>query len=161
MTVARGRRHNPLYDAFLTACAEAGYALSDDLNGYQQEGFGDLEMTVDRGVRCSAARAYLAPAAARSNLTIRSHSKGERVFLENGRATGIDYRRRGRAAHAKARGEVVLAAGAIGSPQLLMLSGIGPPDALAAHKIEVKHPLSGVGRNLMDHLEVYFQQACT
>ncbi len=161
LTVARGRRDNPLYDVFLNACAEAGYTHSSDLNGYQQEGFGDLEMTVDKGVRCSAARAYLAPVAARPNLTIRPHSKVERVCIDNGRATGIDYRNRGRAAHARARAEVVLAAGAIGSPQLLMLSGIGPPDALAGHAIEVKHPLSGVGRNLMDHLEVTFQQACT
>ena len=161
LTISRGRRDNPLYDAFLAACGEAGYAMSPDLNGFQQEGFGDLEMTVDGGVRCSAARAYLAPAAGRKNLTIRSHCLVERVCIRGGRATGIVFRHHGRAEEAKASQEVVLSAGAIGSPQLLMLSSIGPPDELAAHGIDAIHPLPGVGQNLMDHLEIYLQQACT
>ena len=161
LTVTRGRRRNPLYAAFLDACREAGYTISDDLNGFRQEGFGDLEMTVDNGVRCSAARAYLAPVLARSNLTVRTRSMVERVQFEGRRAVGIAYRHRGRVEQTEARREVVLSAGAIGSPHLLMLSGIGSPDELGAHGIEVIQALPGVGQNLMDHLEVYVQQACT
>jgi choline dehydrogenase len=161
LTVARGRKSNPLYQVFLEACAQAGYALSDDLNGYQQEGFGDLEMTVESGVRCSAARAYLAPAARRRNLHVVTHAAVQRILHEGARATGVHYRRNGVQRHVAARREVLLAAGAIGSPHLLMLSGIGPADQLDAHGIEAVQVLPGVGGNLMDHLEVYFQQACT
>ena len=161
LTVARGRKSNPLYQVFLEACAQAGYALSDDLNGYQQEGFGDLEMTVESGVRCSAARAYLAPAARRPNLHVVTHAAVQRILHEGARATGVHYRRNGVQRYVAARREVLLAAGAIGSPHLLMLSGIGPADQLDAHGIEAVQVLPEVGGNLMDHLEVYFQQACT
>jgi len=161
LTVTRGRRANPLYDVFLQACQQTGYAHSDDLNGYQQEGFGDLEMTVDKGVRCSAARAYLVPAASRPNLTILTRTQVDRLRLAGNRACGVDYRCGGQSLMAQARLEVVVSAGAIGSPQLLMLSGIGPADVLAEHGIHAAHVLPGVGQNLMDHLEVYFQQACT
>lgn len=161
LTVSRGRRANPLYETFLQAAEQAGHALSDDLNGYRQEGFGDLEMTVRDGVRCSAALAYLAPAVSRSNLTVRSGSPVQRLNVESGRCEGLTYRHRGATHTAVAREEVVLAAGAIGSPQLLMLSGIGPGEALEPHGIPVRHELPGVGANLMDHLEIYFQQACT
>ena len=161
LTVTRGKRSNPLYNAFLGACEQAGHALSDDLNGYRQEGFGDLEMTVDQGVRCSAARAYLAPSAGRPNLTVRARSSATRLRLEDDRAVGVEYQHRGQAHYAGARQGVLLSAGAIGSPQLLMLSGIGPADVLEPLGIDLHHELSGVGRNLMDHLEVYFQQACT
>ncbi len=161
LTVSRGRRANPLYEAFLGAAEEAGHALSDDLNGYRQEGFGDLEMTVRDGVRCSAAVAYLAPAMPRTNLTVRSECLVQVLEVESGRCGAVTYRHRGTLHKAVARQDVVLAAGAIGSPQLLMLSGIGPADALETHGIPVRHELPGVGANLMDHLEIYFQQACT
>ena len=169
LTVSRGRKDNPLYGVFLAACEQAGYALSADLNGHQQEGFGDLEMTVEHGVRCSAARAYLTPALARTNLDVVTHAHVEHVSLDATRATGVRYRhhltskstRRSTLVHVTARREVLLAAGAIGSPQLLMLSGIGPADELGAHNITRASVSPGVGRNLMDHLEVYFQQACT
>ena len=157
LTTTLGRRRSPLYDAFLDACAEAGYARPADLNGYQQEGFGDLPMTVDRGVRCSAARAYLAPARRRPNLEIRKHAMVERVLFDADRARGVQVS--GEALHAQR--EVILAAGAINSPQLLMLSGVGPGDELRRQHIDVRVDLPGVGANLMDHLEVYVQQACT
>jgi choline dehydrogenase len=161
LTVSRGRKTNPLYQVFLDACQQAGYTLSADLNGYQQEGFGDLEMTVDSAVRCSAARAYLAPAARRANLHIVTHANVQRISHDGARATGVHFRRKGQSVRVAARHEVLLAAGAISSPQLLMLSGIGPADQLAAHGIDVAKELTGVGGNLMDHLEVYFQQDCS
>lgn len=161
LTVTRGRRENPLYDVFLQATEEAGYAHSDDLNGYQQEGFGDLEMTVADGVRCSASRAYLAPVRKRHNLTIKLRVNVERVLFDGKRATGVHCRVNKSQIDFTARREVVLAAGAIGSPQLLLLSGIGPESESAAHDIPSVHLLPGVGQNLMDHLEIYFQQACS
>ena len=176
LTVSRGEKRNPLYGVFLNACEQAGYALSDDLNGFQQEGFGDLEMTVAGGVRCSSAQAYLRPALQRSNLTLLKHASVDRVVFSNKSATGVNKSatgvsktatgvefRRGNASSefVTARQSVLLAAGAIGSPQLLMLSGIGPADELKSHGIAAVEVLAGVGQNLMDHLEVYFQQACT
>jgi len=158
--ITRGKKANPLYDTFLTACDEAGYGLSEDLNGYRQEGFGDLEMTVDRGVRCSTARAYLSPAKRRANLTVLSGAQACRIRISAGRAAGVEYQRDGSAGFVGARREVLVAAGAIGSPQLLLLSGIGAEEELAPYGIPVERNLPGVGRNLMDHLEVYFQQAC-
>lgn len=160
LTVSRGRRANPLYEVFLGAAEEAGHTLSDDLNGYRQEGFGDLEMTVRDGVRCSAALAYLGPAASRANLTVRSGCLVQGVRVESNRCDAVTYQHRGATHTAVARKEVVLAAGAIGSPHLLMLSGVGPADVLDRHGIRVRHELPGVGANLMDHLEIYFQQAC-
>ncbi|MCZ6852991.1 MAG: choline dehydrogenase [Gammaproteobacteria bacterium] len=161
LTVARGCRDNPLYDVFLQATEEAGHARSDDLNGYQQEGFGDLEMTVANGLRCSTSRAYLAPAIQRPNLTVIPHVHVDRVSLTGKRATGVHCRARGSPIDFTARREVLLAAGAIGSPQLLLLSGIGPESELSAHQIAPVHLLAGVGQNLMDHLEIYLQQACS
>ncbi len=162
LTVTRGRRDNPLYDAFLRATEQAGHAQSNDLNGYQQEGFGDLEMTIVNGTRCSTARAYLAPAFQRSNLTVIPHAYVERVAFAGKRATGVHCRRaRGSRVDFTARREVLLATGAIGSPQLLLLSGVGPETELSAHQIAPVHVLAGVGQNLMDHLEIYLQQACS
>ena len=161
LVVTRGRKDNALYEAFLGACEQAGYDLSADLNGYQQEAFGDFEMTVDNGVRCSTARAYLAPALARENLDLVCHAHVQRLTFKGLTASGVQFAHKGKSLQVHARREVLLAAGAIGSPQLLMLSGIGPDDELAKHEIACIRPLAGVGGNLMDHLEVYFQQACT
>lgn len=160
IVISRGTRENPLYEAFLGSAEAAGYPLSADLNGYQQEGFGDLEMSIDQGVRCSAARAYLAPARARPNLTVVTNAQVEAVLLDGQTATGVRYHHRGAVQTAQASKELILAAGSIGSPHLLQLSGIGPGSALSPHGIAIRHELPGVGANLMDHLEVYLQQAC-
>jgi choline dehydrogenase len=156
-----GTLSNPLHEAWLAAGVQAGYPRTADINGYQQEGFGRLDMTVDRGRRCSAANAYLRPAMKRPNLAVRTHALATRIDFEIGRATGVRYRR-GEARHAvRARREVILSAGSINTPQLLKLSGIGPAAELGEHGIGVIRDLPGVGENLQDHIEFYFQVACT
>lgn len=156
-----GRLANPLYRCFIDAGRQAGYAESDDLNGFRQEGFGRLDMTVHRGRRWSAANAYLRPALRRPNLDLRSHALATRLLLEGRRVTGVAYRHGGRARIARARRGVIVACGPINAPQLLELSGIGRPAELARHGIATLHALPGVGENLQDHLEFYFQMACT
>ncbi|MCH6588208.1 MAG: choline dehydrogenase, partial [Proteobacteria bacterium] len=152
---------NPLYRAFIEAGKQAGYPETADYDGYQQEGFGAMHMTVKDGVRASTASAYLRPALERPNLTVVTGALSERVVLEGKRAVGVAYLKGGGRVTAKAAREVILAAGSIGSPQLLQLSGIGPGDVLRAAGVEVAHDLPGVGENLRDHLEVYFQFRCT
>ena len=151
---------NPLYQAFIDAGREAGYPATADYNGYQQEGFGRMDMTVRNGVRCSTANAYLKPARNRTNLAVESGALSHRVLLEGKRAVGVEYEKDGTRRTALAAREVVLAAGAIGSPHLLQLSGIGPGAVLAGAGIPLVHDLPGVGANLQDHLEVYFQFEC-
>ena len=160
LKISRGARTNPLYDAFLNASREAGHSLTDDVNGAQQEGFGDFEMTVDGGIRMSTARAYLDPVRHRPNLTIRAHCHVQHLRFNASRMTGVDYLERKQSTSATAD-EVLLCAGAIGSPQILLLSGVGEAEELSRVGIPLRHSLPGVGRNLMDHLEVYFQQACS
>jgi choline dehydrogenase len=155
------RMRNPLYQAFIEAGRQAGYLQTDDYNGHQQEGFGPMHMTVKNGVRWSTANAYLKPALPRPNLTLVQNALNEKVTLDNGRATGIVYRQGRQRVHAHAAREVILAAGSIGSPSLLQLSGIGPAATLEDAGIAVRHELAGVGENLQDHLEVYFQYECT
>ncbi|MCW8307992.1 choline dehydrogenase [Acidiphilium sp. PA] len=156
-----GPLRNPLYRAFIEAGRQAGYPVTEDVNGYQQEGFGRMDMTVHRGRRWSAANAYLRPARGRANLSIEARTLVSRVVFEGGRAVGVAYRRRGQDVVVRARREVILAAGAINSPKLLKLSGVGPADELRAHGIDVVADRPGVGENLQDHLEFYFQYACT
>ena len=156
-----GRLANPLYGAFVEAGREAGYAESEDLNGFRQEGFGRLDMTVHRGRRWSAANAYLRPALRRPNLELRTHCLAARVLFDGRRATGVAYRRGGVEHVVRARREVILCGGPVNSPQLLELSGVGRPAELARHGIAPVHALAGVGENLQDHLEFYFQFACT
>ena len=151
---------NPLYRAFIEAGREAGYLETADYNGYQQEGFGPMHMTVRNGVRASAANAYLKPVRGRDNLTVVTGALTERIVLEGKRAVGVVYERNGVPRTVLAAREVILAAGSIGSPQLLQLSGIGPGAVLRAAGVEVAHDLPGVGENLQDHLEVYFQFRC-
>jgi choline dehydrogenase len=154
-----GSLTNPLYRAFIEAGRQAGYAESDDLNGYRQEGFGRLDMTVDNGRRASTANAYLKPALRRPNLRLVTHALVTGVVLDGARATGVRYRI-GEDEHvAHASREVILSAGPINSPQLLKLSGIGPAEELRRHGIAVAADRSGVGANLQDHLEFYFQFA--
>jgi choline dehydrogenase len=155
-----GSLENPLHAAWLAAGEEAGYPLTEDINGRQQEGFGRFDMTVGRGQRCSAAVAYLHPARARPNLTVLSGSLATRILLEGGRAVGVEFHRGGALRSARARREVIVSGGPINSPQLLKLSGIGPAAELESQGIPVRHALPGVGENLQDHLEFYFQVAC-
>ena len=162
MAVGSGghRAGNPLYAAFIKAGEQAGHPRTSDCNGYAQEGFGALPMTVDGGVRASTARAYLAPVRRRPNLHIVTGATVDRVLLDGGTATGVTLRRGSRTRAVRAAKAVVLAAGAIGSPTLLQRSGIGPADVLAAAGVALRHALPGVGRNLQDHLEVYCQYQC-
>jgi choline dehydrogenase len=150
---------NPLNPVWIEAGRQAGYPVTADMNGFQQEGFGRMDMTVRDGRRCSAANAYLRPAMRRSNLAVRTLALVTRVLFEGRRAVGVSYRRGGQDITVRARREVIISAGAINSPQLLKLSGVGPPAELAALGIPVVHALPGVGENLQDHVEFYFQVA--
>jgi choline dehydrogenase len=150
---------NPLYDVFVEAGRQAGYAVTEDINGEQQEGFGKFDMTVKDGVRWSAANAYLRPAMKRANLKVVTHALATRIIFDGRRAVGIGYAKGGRDFVARARREVILSGGPINSPQLLKLSGVGPAAELRALNIPVVHDLPGVGENLQDHLEFYFQVA--
>lgn len=152
---------NPLYETFIRAGEEAGYLRTPDYNGQMQEGFGQMHMTVERGVRASCARAYLAPARKRRNLRVLSDAMAEKILIKNGRATGVRYTRKGKTHTARCNREVISAAGAIGSPALLQHSGIGPPAVIANAGVPLLHDLPGVGENLQDHIEVYFQFECT
>ena len=154
-----GKLRNPLYRAFIDAAREAGYPETADVNGYQQEGFGRFDMTVHHGRRWSAASAYLRPAMRRSNVVVRTHALATRIVFDGRRATGVAYLRDGIEHVAQAAREVIISAGAINSPQLLKLSGIGPGGELQAAGIPVVHEVAGVGENLQDHLEFYFQVA--
>ncbi len=161
LKVSTGSCRNPLYQAFIEAGVEAGYPRTEDMNGFQQEGFGPMDMTVHEGMRCSAAVAYLRPVRARSNLRIELGALSTRLRFAGARVIGIEYVRDGQIRLARAEREVIVCAGAINSPQLLMLSGIGPADALCPLRIPCVVDLPGVGDNLQDHLEVYVQHACT
>ena len=152
---------NPLYRAFIEAGDQAGYGLTDDYNGFRQEGFGPMHMTVRRGERCSTDLAYLKTARKRPNLTVETCAEVERLEMSGQRVTGVCYQRRGQSVRASARREVLLSAGSVGSPLILQRSGIGPEAVLNAAGVEVQHALPGVGENLQDHLEVYFQYRCS
>ena len=156
-----GPLDNPLNKVWLEAGQQAGYPFTHDMNGFQQEGFGRMDMTVGGGRRASAANAYLRPAMSRRNLAVRTHSLATRVLFQGRRAVAVAYRR-GNGEHvARVRREVIVSAGPIQSPKLLKLSGVGPAPELSRHGIEVVHDLPGVGENLQDHLEFYFQVAST
>ena len=150
---------NPLYTAFIKAGAQAGYDITSDYNGKQQEGFGPMHMTVKDGVRSSASREYLDPVKSRKNLTIVTGALVTKVVLEDKVAKGVEYLVNGKTETA-ASNEVILSAGSIGSPHILQLSGIGDKDILEKAGVDVKHHLPGVGQNLQDHLEFYFQYKC-
>ncbi len=151
---------NPLYQAFIDAGVEAGYPDTPDYNGFRQEGFGPMHMTVEGGVRASTSRAYLDPVRKRKNLTVFTQVLVDRLVIEDKRVTGLTGRRDGKAFSLSAGREVILSAGAIGSPMILQRSGMGDAQALAAAGVEQVHRLDGVGQNLQDHLEVYFQFHC-
>ena len=156
--------NNPLFAAMVEAGVQAGYPRTEDLNGYQQEGFGPMDRTVTpQGRRASTARGYLDQARARNNLTIVTHALTDRILFEGKRAVGVAWLEGEgtTAVQARARNEVLLCAGAIASPQILQRSGVGPAPLLKAMDVPLVHDLPGVGENLQDHLEMYLQYACT
>ncbi|MEZ2829981.1 choline dehydrogenase [Serratia liquefaciens] len=155
--------NNELFHAMVEAGVQAGYPRTDDLNGYQQEGFGPMDRTVTpKGRRASTARGYLDQARSRSNLKIVTHALTDRIRFEGKRAVGVDYLQgeSNQITSARARREVLLCAGAIASPQILQRSGVGPAALLNRLDIDLVHDLPGVGENLQDHLEMYLQYAC-
>jgi choline dehydrogenase len=160
LVLERGPADSPLFKAFFQAVQEAGYPFTKDVNGYQQEGFAPFDRNLHRGRRLSAARAYLHPVRKRPNLTVRTRAYTTRILFEGTRAVGVEYVQGGRTKQVRA-GEVILSGGAINSPQLLQLSGVGNAAELSKLGIDVVHDLPGVGENLQDHLEVYIQYACT
>jgi choline dehydrogenase len=161
LVLERGPATNPLFAAFFAAAQEAGYPLTTDVNGFRQEGFAAFDRTIHRGRRLSAARAYLHPVAHRPNLTVLCHAFVTRITFDGTRATGVEFTHRRGDKRLARGGEVILSGGAINSPQLLQLSGVGDPELLGKHGIDVAAGLPGVGANLQDHLEVYVQHACT
>ena len=160
LKLERGPATSPLFRAFLEAVEEAGHPRTVDVNGYRQEGFNAFDRNVYRGRRLSAARAYLHPVLHRKNLNLVTKAHATRLVMDGTRVTGVEYQRRGRR-HVAAAAEVVLCGGAINTPQLLQLSGIGPAAVLHDAGVSPVVDLPGVGENLQDHLEVYVQYACT
>ncbi len=154
LAISRNVGGNPLTPLFTAAAKDAGIPFNDDQNGPDSGGFGIPDLTIDKGERASTYSAFLRPAMGRPNLTVETHSHATRIVIERGRATGIDYVRDGERFHADAAREIVLCGGAYNSPQLLMLSGIGPADELRKVGIAPVHDLPGVGRNLQDHAGV-------
>ena len=150
---------NPLFDAFFQAVQQAGYPLTQDVNGYQQEGFGKFDRTTYRGRRWNAARAYVHPVKKRANLSVKCKAMVTRILFEGTRAIGVEYRKGGRTRQVLA-GEIICCGGAINSPQLLQLSGLGNAEELSVLGIKPIVDLPGVGENLQDHLELYVQYAC-
>jgi choline dehydrogenase len=158
LKLERGPADGVLFKAFFQACVQAGYRLTEDVNGYRQEGFGPFDRNIYRGHRLSASRAYLHPVLDRPNLELRTRAFVSRVIFEGNRAVGVDVVHRGKTERIQA-GEVILSGGAINSPQLLQLSGVGNAHELEAIGIKPIHDLPAVGENLQDHLEVYVQYA--
>jgi choline dehydrogenase len=156
LVLERGPATSPLFGAWFEAAQQAGYQLTDDVNGFRQEGFAAFDRNIHRGRRLSAATAYLAPISKRRNLEIRTSALVTGVTFEGTRATSVEYRA-GAGSHHVSAGEVILAGGAINTPQLLQLSGVGDRALLAGLGIDVVRHLPGVGENLQDHLEVYVQ----
>jgi choline dehydrogenase len=159
LKVETGPATNPLFDAWLKAGPEAGFHRTDDVNGFQQEGFAIFDKNVLRGRRLSAARAYLHPVLDRPNLTLLTLAQVNKIVFEGTRAVGVEYRR-GRRTHTVRGNEIISCGGAFNSPQLLQLSGIGEAEHLRSLGIDVVADLPGVGENLQDHLEVYIQYEC-
>ena len=152
---------NPLYQAFIDAGVQAGYPFTEDMNGYQQEGFGWMDKTIHKGVRWNTANAYLRPALKRKNLQAQTRALTLRILFENNRAVGVEYQLGKEIKRAGARKGVIVAAGAINTPQLLNLSGIGNAVDLEKLGIPVEVHLPGVGYNLQDHMSVAFMQVCS
>ncbi|MGE0418968.1 MAG: GMC family oxidoreductase [Acetobacteraceae bacterium] len=153
LAVSEVDRYDPISQAFVKACVDLGFPRTNDFNGRVQEGAGYYHLTTRNGRRCSTAVGYLRPAMKRPNLRVETEAMSERILLEGRRAVGVAYRQRGVACTVRARREVIVCGGALNSPQLLMLSGIGPGAHLAEHGIAVQHDLSGVGQSMQDHYQ--------
>ena len=153
LSVAPTRLKRDIVDQWINAAVAAGFPRNPDYNGENQEGVGYFQLTLDKGRRCSSSAAYLKPIRSRKNLTVITHAQAEKVIIREGRATGIRVNIKGKTQDITAHREVILSAGAIGSPQILMLSGIGDAEALTCHGVNVRHNLPGVGKNLQDHLQ--------
>ena len=160
LKMERGPCDNPLFSAFFDAVQQAGYPLTDDVNGYRQEGFARFDRNVYRGRRLSAARAYFHPVKNRTNLTVIFRTLVSRILFEGKKAVGVEFKTRNRPSEKVYAGEIICCGGAINSPQLLQLSGVGNAEELKSLGIEAVQHLPGVGENLQDHLEVYIQYAC-
>ncbi len=160
LKMERGPCVNPLFSAFFEAVQQAGYPLTDDVNGYKQEGFARFDRNLYRGRRLSAARAYLHPVKNRANLTLICRTLTTKILFEGKKAVGVEFSKGNRQSEKVFGGEIICSGGAINSPQLLQLSGIGNADELIQLGIEVVQDLPGVGENMQDHLEVYIQYAC-
>ena len=160
LELERGPATNPLFGAFFEAVQQAGYPITDDVNGFQQEGFAKFDRNVRRGRRLSAARAYLHPVMHRKNLTVTTRALVHRVLFDGTRATGVEFSTRRGGVQQVTAGEVILCGGAFNSPQLLQLSGVGNAADLGALDIPVVHDLPAVGQHMQDHLEVYVQYSC-
>jgi choline dehydrogenase-like flavoprotein len=161
LNVAEGRSNHPLGETLLAACRQAGYQDNPDFNGAQQEGIGRYQVTQINGERCSAARAFLHPIMQRKNLTIITEAKVARILIKYKQAQGVEFQHQEQLKTLNAKKEVILSAGAFCSPQLLMLSGIGPEDELNKHKIPVLQNLPGVGQNLQEHVDIITVNAST
>ncbi|MDH3386906.1 MAG: choline dehydrogenase [Gammaproteobacteria bacterium] len=159
--VSCAKLKNPIFDAFLIAGETSGQGNSDDLNGFKPEGLARFDSTIRDGRRCSAAVAHLKPALSRPNLELVTHALVEQVLLENTRVTGVRFQHQGKVRVIRASREVILSCGAIKSPQVLMLSGIGPADELNKHGIQIRHEMPAVGQNLQDHLKIHCTWRCT
>ncbi|MGZ5298262.1 MAG: choline dehydrogenase [Actinomycetota bacterium] len=160
LVLERGPASSPLFGAFFEAVQQAGYPLTDDVNGFRQEGFAPFDRNIHHGRRLSAARAYLHPVMSRPNLDVKTRAFVTRILFEGTRAVGVEFTHGKGPAQQVRVGEVVLCGGAINSPQLLQLSGVGNADELTPLGVDVVHDLPGVGEHLQDHLEVYIQYAC-
>jgi choline dehydrogenase len=160
LPVNQSKNKNPLFKAFINSASEAGYEINTDMNGKHQEGFGMYDVTINKGERASVSKHYLDPAKKRKNLTIFTNSFVEKIIFEGKKAIGIEVKIKNKIEKVFVNKEVVLSGGSINSPQLLLLSGVGPAEHLKEKGIKVNHELQGVGRNLQDHLETYIQQEC-
>ena len=159
LILERGPAATPLFEAFFEAVQQAGYPLTDDVNGYRQEGFAPFDRNIHNGRRLSAARAYLHPVKNRPNLAIITRAFATKILFDGKRAVGVEYRK-GKRAEKVYGGRIICCGGAINTPQILQLSGVGNVDELGALGLDVVHHLPGVGENMQDHLEVYVQYAC-
>ena len=160
LPINQSENKNPLFKAFLNSAQAAGHSKNEDMNGEDQEGFGMYDVTIHKGERASASKYYLKPAKSRKNLKVFTESFVEKIIFEGKKAVGIRVKIKNKVQTIYANKEVILSGGSINSPQLLMVSGVGPADHLKDKGIEIIHELKGVGKNLQDHLETYIQQEC-
>ena len=160
LPINQSQNNNPLFKAFLASAEEAGHKINKDMNGEDQEGFGMYDVTIHKGERASASKYYLNPARKKSNLKVFTQSFVEKIIFEGTKAIGIEVNIKGKINKIFANKEIILSGGSINSPQLLMLSGVGPASHIKEKGIKVIKNIPGVGRNLQDHLETYIQQEC-